>query len=521
MRIIITAFLALSFSAAVNAAQPKHCFDVLKDSELFSRQTARELNQSDKFLNWQCATAFSKHTQALDTGLNTGTSVYDTPLSEGGRWKKSDVVNWKDENCSMKARRTDIDAATFKFVKSNSPELLTDWASCMAERSPSVELSCAIEQVGNLSIFSATFSAADAAETNVADGDGDAEIDAASNADDSATTTEPTDTALAAATVESFQAAGGTCFPALQPGSGISKTATLSSCAADPNASLTIMLTTDRGSCWQMVEKDTSKIVIDGKTVLQGKTSYEADVIEFSSTAELITNGYDLIISAKKLIKIEGLPKITSFEAKADRPPGDDGRNAGPVIIKAGAVEGSKLLIFNHGEDGSAGTQGADGRKGVRGSPGRAGYDRGMKGCVGRKNGGKGRPGRIGQKGGAGGDAGDGGPVTIELKSKQFSGGYDRFVVSQSRLSPFIAADDAANDNSNGNKEYRCKGTCPGAAAPGGAGGQGGEGGRGGSGVRGSWPCGGVSPGTKGKQGKPGPSGGNGKEGQAGSILIL
>ncbi len=487
-----------SLSAAIHAAQPEHCFDVLKEGELFEQQSRRELRQSDKFLNWQCATSFRKHRQAISAGLSLGTTVYDTPLSKSGKWKKSEVMAWKDENCSMKARKTDVDTATFKYLKSKAPELLTNWASCMAERSSTAELSCAIEQEGNLSIFSATFNPVAALEKA---------------ADDSDTPDVASDTETYTATVNSWQVAGGSCFPPLQPGSEISDAASQSSCAADTNANLTVMLVTDRGKCWQMVEQETSKIMIDGKTVLQDKTTYEADVIEFSPTAELITNGFDLVISAKKLIRIEGLPRIASFdaeaEAEADRPAGADGRNAGPVIITSAAVEGSKLLIFNHGEHGSAGTQGAAGRKGVRGSPGRAGSDRGMKGCVGRKNGGKGRPGRMGQKGGAGGDAGDGGPVTIELKNKQFSGGYDRFVVSQSRINPFT------------NTEYRCRGTCPGAAAPGGAGGAGGEGGRGGSGVRGSWPCGGVSPGTKGKQGKPGQQGRSGKEGEAGSILIL
>lgn len=494
MRKIITVLLALGLPAAVNAAQSAHCFDVLEKGGLFAEQTARELSQSDKFLNWQCATSFRKHRQAINIGLSPDTPVYGTPLSESGRWKKSEVMAWKDQNCSMKARKTDIDAATFRFVKSKAPALLNSWASCMADRSATAELSCAIAQEGNLSIFSATFNPAAAA---------------AKTADDADTPESESDAAINAATINSWQVAGGSCFPPLQPGSEIGTTASRASCAADTNADLTVMLATDRGSCWQMVEQETSKIVIDGKTALQGKTTYEADVIEFSATAELITNGYDLIISAKKLIKIEGLPKITAFETRADRPAGEDGRSAGPIVINAAAVEGSKLLIFNHGEDGSAGTQGADGRKGVRGSPGRAGSDRGMKGCVGRKNGGKGRAGRIGQKGGAGGDAGSGGSVTIELKSKQFSGGYDRFVVSQSRLNPFT------------NAEYRCEGTCSGAAAPGGTGGAGGEGGRGGSGVRGSWPCGGVSPGTKGKQGKTGQPGRNGKEGEAGSILIL
>lgn len=491
---MVAGLSSFGLPAVVNAVEPEHCFDVLKEGELFAENSVRELSQSDKFLNWQCATSFRKHKHFLDIGLNPDTAVYGTPLSKSGKWKKSEIMGWKDENCSMKARKTALDAATFNYLKSKAPALLPNWASCMAKKSSSAELSCTIEQEGNLSIFSATFNPTVALEKAVDDSDA---TDAASDNDAST------------ATVNSWQVAGGSCFPALQPGSEIIDTPTQASCAADTNANLTVMLATDRGNCWQMVEKETSTIVIDGKTVLQERTTYEADVIEFSPTAELITNGFDLVISAKKLIKIEGLPRIASFEAEADRPAGADGRNAGPVIITSAAVEGSKLLIFNHGEHGVAGTQGAAGRKGVRGSPGRAGSDRGMKGCVGRKNGGKGRPGRMGQKGGAGGDAGNGGPVSIELKSKQFSGGYDRFVVSQSRINPFT------------NKEYRCEGTCPGAAAPGGAGGEGGEGGRGGSGVRGSWPCGGVSPGTKGKQGKPGLPGRNGKEGEAGSILIL
>ncbi|MGI9283971.1 MAG: hypothetical protein ACR2P1_01130 [Pseudomonadales bacterium] len=492
MQKMIIAFVALGLPAAVSEAKSDHCFDVLKQGQLFSGQADRNLSQNEKFLNWQCATSFRKHKQALNIGLSVGKLVYDTPLKKRGKWKKSEVMAWKDENCSMKARKTTVGAATFKFISSESPELLTSWANCMTERSATAELSCSIEQTGNLSIFSAMFSGT---------------TDELEAADDSSAIDDPESTI--AAVVKSWQVAGGSCHPVLQRGSEIIDVATETSCAADTNANLVVMLETERGSCWQMVETESSRIVIDGKTVLQEKTSYEADVIEFSATAELITNGFDLVISAKKHIKIEGLPKITSFEPDHNRQTGTDGRNAAPVIIRTAAVQGSKLLIVNHGEDGSAGAEGAAGKKGARGSPGRAGADRGMKGCVGRKNGGKGRTGGHGEQGGAGGDAGDGGPVTISLKTKQFSGGYDRFIVSQSRQNPFT------------NKEYRCKGTCPGTAGPGGAGGEGGEGGSGGSGVRGSWPCGGVSPGTKGKQGKQGQAGKSGKAGQVGSILIL
>ncbi len=494
MQKIIIAFLTLGLPIAAGAAESDHCFDVVQEGQLFSARADREWEQSEKFLNWQCATSFRKHTQALNIGLSAGALVYGVPLKQRGQWKKSEVMAWKDENCSMKARKKHIDAATFKFIKSEAPELLASWANCMAERSTPAELSCSIKQVGNLAIFSAALNSATAASATP----------------DTADDIQATDDAnINAASVIGWQIAGGTCYPPLARESRISETAIQTSCAADVNSNLVVMLATDRGSCWQTVETETSKVVIDGKTVLQDNTTYEADVVQFTPTAELVTNGFDLVVSAKKIIKIEGAAKITSFEADNARAAGTDGRNAGPIVIRTPAVEGEQLRIFNHGEDGIAGAVGAIGKKGVRGSPGRAGSDRGMKGCVGRKNGGKGRKGGHGESGTTGGDAGDGGPVTISIKAKQFSGNYDRFVAIQSRLNPFTK------------KEYRCKGACPGAAGPGGVGGTGGEGGTGGAGVRGAWPCGGVSPGTKGKQGEQGKPGKHGKAGQAGSILII
>lgn len=299
--------------------------------------------------------------------------------------------------------------------------------------------------------------------------------------------------------VRNWQTAGGSCTGSLAVGAQIDEAATQFKCTAAPDETLIVLLETTRGSCWKTVEAEFSRVVLKGTVLLSEPTTYVADVIEIEPGTRIVTNGNDLLLSARKRLSLSGTSRIESFQAREGRASKEHGRHAAPIVIRAKQLVGTRLFVDNSGEDGAPGATGERGKQGAKGAPGRGGTrDVPMKGCTGRRDADAGGRGQQGGTGEPGGDAGDGGPVTVSIENGRFDGDVDRVVIVRSRKHPATG------------KAYQCAGTCHGVAGAGGPGGEGGPGGPGGDGQEGKHGCGG------GKGGAPGPKGESGARGNAG-----
>ena len=93
-------------------------------------------------------------------------------------------------------------------------------------------------------------------------------------------------------------------------------------------------------------------IVFTGKRTLDKDTFISATTITFKNDAVVVTNGFKLTLEGKKSIAFEGTPKLISFEPRDNRPAGDPGRAAGPIIIQTAQLSGTSLRIENLGEGG-------------------------------------------------------------------------------------------------------------------------------------------------------------------------
>jgi hypothetical protein len=235
------------------------------------------------------------------------------------------------------------------------------------------------------------------------------------------------------------------------------------------------------------------EVTVMGKRTLDKDTVISATTITFKPDAQIVTNGFKLTIVAQKAITLEGTPKITSFEQRNNRPLGDPGRSAGPVIIEAATLSGNILTIENIGEDGMKGADGPSGQPGPAGHQGTQRDWNPWNGCIGGSNGTPGGQGGDGGNGGAGGNGGSGGTIIINVKGGFTPSGTPRLEMT------VIGGQ---------------------AGGPGGPG-AGGSGGPGGAGAPGTSYCGGTGPGPMGQPGRSGLQGVPGATGNAGLIIDL
>ena len=276
-------------------------------------------------------------------------------------------------------------------------------------------------------------------------------------------------------------------------------------CTPTADRDAVFILKTDGGSCTPAGSVLKAKESLSGRISLTAERHIKADAITIAPDAVIITNGFKLTLEATE-IHLDGSPRIVSFEPKDGRPAGDNGRNAGPIIIKAAKLTGTSIVIKNNGEDG---TKGSPGPKGGTGGPGHQGYQRDwdITGCHGGSNGTNGGPGGTGGDGGPGGRGGNGGAVITAVTGGVTSGPIKRIDVVTTRIGPDGAP-------------VSCNGTCGGMGASGGDQGPGGDGGPRGEGAPGAR-CGGTDPGQPGGIGAPGRAGSAGADGSAGQIVSM
>jgi hypothetical protein len=240
-------------------------------------------------------------------------------------------------------------------------------------------------------------------------------------------------------------------------------------------------------------------LVLDGTTVRLGRPgaavslSIRVSRLEFRNSAQIVTYGSDLQISAVTIISENG--SIKAFDAAvAAAPqvkngvPGQTGLSGGRVVLVGSLSSGSRLTVNLDGQDGGQGGQGRTGQPGGSGSPGDNAADHLLDCAHGGGTGGRGLQGQRGEQGAAGGNGGDGG--TLQLNGKI------ALQIEQINVSYL-----------------------PGAPGAGGLGGAGGPGGPGGPGGRGSTYCGGGQPGPNGQAGDFGEHGPPGAPGKSGRVL--
>jgi len=233
--------------------------------------------------------------------------------------------------------------------------------------------------------------------------------------------------------------------------------------------------------------------IITGTTRLDKDTYIKADVITFTDGALIITNGFRLTLEGTVKIRLQGTPKVISFEPRPNRPPGDAGRSGGPVIIQTILIEGTRLRIENLGENGTDGATGAPGQPGPKGSQGTQRDWNPWNGCIGGSNGTPGGQGGDGGNGGAGGNGGTGGSIIFKVANGFWNGAIPRLDMAVTGGAPGSAG-------------------VHGAAGPGGGGGEG---------APGTFYCGGTGPGPTGPAGRIGLNGVPGAPGNPGTIIDI
>jgi len=230
--------------------------------------------------------------------------------------------------------------------------------------------------------------------------------------------------------------------------------------------------------------------IITGTTRLDKDTYIKADTITFQDGSLIITNGFCLTVEGRLKIRLEGTPRIGSFEPR-NPSAGDPGRSAGPVIIQTALLDGTRLRIENVGEYGTKGADGAPGPQGGKGAQGTQRDWNPWNGCIGGSNGKPGGQGGDGGNGGAGGNGGSGGAIVFNIKTGFWNG-------SIARLDMVVIGGMAGQPGIHG--------------APG-------SGGPGGDGAPGTFHCGGTDPGPSGPAGRPGLDGVAGTPGNPGQII--
>jgi hypothetical protein len=196
--------------------------------------------------------------------------------------------------------------------------------------------------------------------------------------------------------------------------------------------------------------------------------------------AQIITNGYPVVIDLEGDLKINGFAIVRSFPASqpgAPRPSdGKSGRDANFFKIEIHGDAVGSLQIDNRGEDGDPGKTGDPGPNGQTGASGNNAADHLFDCAHGGGDGAAGGRGGDGGKGGQGGKGGNGGDLDVQV-----SGDSSKFTLI-SKLDP-------------------------GTPGKGGEGGPGGHGGAGGSGGSGSTYCHGGHSGPPGIDGQRGATG--------------
>lgn len=457
----------------VRAAEGDMCRDVLAgvfNTTQFQTGSA----DNEYFRKWQCSADFGNHDAAIASGLQVGVPVYGVPLKIGGTFDQSSKDSWKKSNCSEVETRANSTTATYQLIRSVSPETVSAWSKCMDLNTSVTALSCSLMRSGAGAVFSANW------VRKVGEPDN------------------------AAPKISYFSVSGGACTRTLAVNATVGEAATQTNCSPAPESSLTVILDTQRGSCWKDLPAEVTTETVAGKVNLTAPRYIKADVVQFATDAVIVTNGNSLTIEAKK-IKLSGNPRIVSFEGAAAS--GSNSQSAAPIIISARKIEGTALVIDNHGQDGSNGQAGDAGSKGATGAQGQqAGWDP-LQGCHGRtssSDGGVGGTGGPGHPGKAGGSAGS---VTYSIADGLTQGPISRLTFITQRTDPRT------------NAVKTCIGSCGGFGGAGGARGDRGPGGDGGPSVPGTFHCGGGNAGGTGPWGAYGQLGQDGPDGPDGPIV--
>lgn len=447
---------------------------VFNEDKINSSQASK-----DAFHDWMCVAEFKNHNEAHDAGINIGVVVYGVPLSLGGTWSDGQQESWKKTQCTEQQRNAEKVSVYTRAIRTASPDILSAWSKCVetACAAGHPRIACETSSVTGATLFKSNW------------------------------LREVGEPATSAPKVLFYKAYDAQCDRTWTVGQRLTEAPKTIRCKPTEDRDAVFILETNGGSCTTAGNLLKAKEPLSGHISLQADRHIKADTISVAADTVIVTNGFKLTLEANEL-HLDGSPKIISFETKDGRAPGDNGRNGGPIIIKASKVTGTSLVIDNFGENGMTGANGA---QGAPGPPGHQGTQRDwdITGCHGGSNGTPGGPGGTGGDGGPGGRGGNGGAVISSIASGTVSGPIKRIDVVTTRT----GADGAP---------VQCGGTCGGVGGRGGAAGPGGPGGAGGLGAAGGHGgCGGTDAGPGGGPGGSGRSGTDGAEGSAGQILSL
>lgn len=473
--------LALSVPLVLGQAQQcmEGCGVVLQGGVFNEDKINSSESSKEAFHDWMCVAEFKNHNEAHDAGINIGVVVYDVPLSLGGTWKDGQQETWKKTHCTDQQRNVERFSAYTRAIRTASPDILSAWSKCVetACAAGHPRVACEVSSVAGATLFKSNW------------------------------LREVGEPATSAPKVLFYKAYDAQCDRAWTAGQQLTEAPKTFRCKPTQDRDAVFILETNGGSCTTAGNVLKAKEPLSGHISLQADRHIKADMISLAADTVIVTNGFKLTFEATEL-HLDGSPKIVSFEARDGRPPGDNGRNAGPIIIKASKVTGTSVVIDNFGENGMPG---GNGSQGGPGQPGHQGTQRDWDfgGCHGGSNGTNGGPGGTGGDGGPGGRGGNGGAVISSVSSGAISGPIKRIDVVTTRT----GGDGAP---------LQCGGTCGGVGGSGGAAGPGGAGGPGGQGAPGGHGgCGGTDAGLPGPTGGSGREGAGGADGSAGQVLSL
>jgi hypothetical protein len=446
---------------------------VFNEDKINSSQTSK-----DSFHDWMCVSEFKNHNEAHDAGINIGVVVYDVPISLGGTWKDGQREEWQRKSCTDQQRHAEKISTFTRALRTASPEILAAWSKCVETTCSAgrPRLKCEVTSVKGAALFKSNW------------------------------IRQTGESAENAPKVLFYKAYDAKCDRAWMTGQRLKEGVTTFRCSPTADREAVFILETDGGSCTPTGAVLKDKELLSGRINLDSERHIKAEVITIAANTIIVTNGYKLTLEATE-IEFQGAPKIISFEARPDRGAGENGRNAGPIILKATRVTGTSLIINNGGEDGVKGATGANGGKGPDGHQGTQ-RDCDITGAHGGSNGTNGGTGAQGGDGGTGGRGGNGGTVIYSILEGVVSGPIKRIDVVTTR-------------GGSSGIPVNCGGTCGGVGAPGGDPGSGGPGGAGGAGAPGRATCGGTDAGSPGGQGPSGRSGIAGGDGGIGQIVVL
>src|SRR5581483_10285695 len=326
---------------ALWARQPDQCSDILRDGVFNTHVVSSSQQNSENYRKWECTASFSNHNEAINAGLSVGLELFGVPLQVGGTWAQGQIDQWKNTHCSEEERKQSSSATYYEYVRTADPNVLAAWSRCMEYNSPGgAAIACDIEHDSDKLLFKSRWKRT-AGET-------------------------PSD----APKVSYYRAFDASCDRTWNVSDQLQETDTTFVCTVPQFTKSVFVLETSRGNCTESDETlQTSYEVPGGKTILSDVTNMSADRIIFRDGSVVVTNGYRLFLNAVE-IKVEGTSKIISFEPRTNRPPGDSGRSAGPIVFKAERIAGNPLYIDVFGEDGQQGAVGDKGPKGSQGGQG-------------------------------------------------------------------------------------------------------------------------------------------------------